>query len=131
MGKLEITHFSIYTNILAIFGCLFLWKLYHYFQKKSKEKELTNYVKYIHWQRLESIKRIKNSIKITKEQIDHVTGLTLKNLINELKKNNLNAKTVVEAYTSKAIDATEKTNCVAEFLFDEALAMAGNNFSLL
>ena len=131
MEKLETTPFSIYTSILVIFVCLFLWKLYQYFQKKSKEKELTNHVKYIHWQRLESIKRIKNSIKITKEQIDHVTGLTLKNLINELKKNNLNAKTVVEAYTSKAIDATEKTNCVAEFLFDEALAMAGNNFSLL
>ena len=131
MEKLEITPFSIYTSILVIFVCLFLWKLYQFFQKKSKEKELTNHVKYIHWQRLESIKRIKNSIKITKEQIDHVTGLTLKNLINELKKNNLNAKTVVEAYTSKAIDATEKTNCVAEFLFDEALAMAGYNFSLL
>ena len=50
--------------------------------------------------------------------------MTLKNLIGELQKDNLNAQTVLEAFTSKAIDATEKTNCVAEFLFDEALAMA-------
>jgi hypothetical protein len=48
----------------------------------------------------------------------------LKNLVGELQKDNLNARTVLEAFTSKAIDATEKTNCVSEFLFDEALAMA-------
>ena len=128
MVHLQITYLEIFNSFSVIFLCLFIWKLYYYFQKKSQEKVLTNYVKFLHWKRLESIKRIKHSIKITKEQIDHVTGLTLKNLINELKKNNLNVKTVLEAYTSKAIDATEKTNCVAEFLFDDALAMAGNTF---
>ena len=63
--------FSSFFTIVAIFT---VWKLYVYSKKKSRVKELENYVKYLHWHRLENIKRIKHSLKITKDQIEHITG---------------------------------------------------------
>ena len=43
-----------------------------------------------------------------------------------MKTGKLQAKDVLNAYTLQAIKATEETNCVTEFLYDEALEMAEN-----
>ena len=66
--------FPLFSSFLTIFAIYAVWKLYVYSKKKSRVKELENYVKYLHWHRLENIKRIKHSLKVTKEQIEHITG---------------------------------------------------------
>ena len=66
--------FPLFSSFLTIFAIFGVWKLYVYSKKKSRVKELENYVKYLHWHRLENIKRIKHSLKVTKEQIEHITG---------------------------------------------------------
>ena len=66
--------FPLFSSFLALFAIFAVWKLYVYSKKKSRVKELENYVKYLHWHRLENIKRIKHSLKVTKEQIEHITG---------------------------------------------------------
>ena len=66
--------FPLFSSFFTIFAIFAVWKLYVYSKKKSRVKELENYVKYLHWHRLENIKRIKHSLKVTKEQIEHITG---------------------------------------------------------
>ena len=77
MVFLVITHFALFSCLSIFFGLFVLRKLYYYFKKKGHVKELANYVKYLHWQRLENIKRIKHSIKVTyilvsKKPFDHI-----------------------------------------------------------
>ena len=66
--------FPLFSSFFTIFAIFAVWKLYVYSKKKSRVKELENYVKYLHWHRLENIKRIKYTLKVTKEQIEHITG---------------------------------------------------------
>ena len=55
------------------------------------------------------------------EQIKTITDLNLQCLLNKLQNSELSAELVLKAYTRKAIEATEATNCVTEFLYNEAL----------
>ena len=50
--------------------------------------------------------------------------LSLADLLHQLKTNQVTSEMVLKAYTWKAIEATEATNCVTEFLFEEALQRA-------
>lgn len=53
-----------------------------------------------------------------------VTNLSIFELCNRLNSGSISSQDVLMAFTLKAIEATEATNCVTEFLFEEAMARA-------
>ena len=56
--------------------------------------------------------------------MESIIDLSLADLLWKLKTNQVTSEMVLKAYTWKAIEATEATNCVTEFLFAEALQRA-------
>ena len=50
--------------------------------------------------------------------------MTLADLLVQLKSNQLTSERVLKVYTWKAIEATEATNCVTDFLYVQALSRA-------
>ena len=49
-------------------------------------------------------------------------------LIRNLKDGSLSCQDIIKVMTIKAIEATEATNCVTEFLYDDAIK--GSNFTI-
>ena len=58
------------------------------------------------------------------ENVQKITTLSLKKLLKEIKTGSITCQDAINAFTLKAIEATEITNCVTEFLYDQAIVQA-------
>ena len=56
--------------------------------------------------------------------MESIINLNLSDLLVHLKTNQVTSEKVLKVYTWKAIEATEATNCVTDFLYVEALSRA-------
>ena len=53
---------------------------------------------------------------------------SLNSLIQNLQDSSISCQDILKVMTIKAIEATEATNCVTEFLYDEAIK--GSNYTI-
>ena len=102
----------------------FLKSIRAYFSSVAKLKRLNNQVSEINKRRKGTLQWLKSNIKVNENEVESIINLNLSDLLVHLKTNQVTSEKVLKVYTWKAIEATEATNCVTDFLYVEALSRA-------
>lgn len=65
-----------------------------------------------------------NFFQMDKQRIEHITSMQINELSESLRNGSISAEEALKAFTLKAVEVTEATNCVTQFMYEDSLNIA-------